>query len=176
MPAESGVLSMGEAITRSGQPKPALECLCASYRERVGFDSFTVTLLKQPIHAGHKINSGYRVYSTMPETHPVVVEVLFSSPEWADAMIVKKRTLVMDTVEEYRRYYDGWAVVQQAGLHSAVNIPVVVNDTAIGTINLMSSSESHFNPERLAAAQELHAVSALTLMLCSQFQSVLLGV
>ena len=168
--------SMGEAITRSGQPKPALECLCASYRERVGFDSFTVTLLKQPTQPGQKINSGYRVYSTMLETHPVGVEVLFSSTDWADAMIVKKRNLIMDTVEEYRRYSDAWSVLQQAGLHSAVNIPVVVNDTAIGTVNLMSSSESYFNAERLAAAQELHAVSALTLMLCSQFQSVLPGV
>jgi hypothetical protein len=33
----------------------------------------------------------------------------------------------------------------------------------------MSSAESYFNAERLAAAQELQAVSALTLMLCSQF-------
>lgn len=167
---------MGAAITRSGQPKPALECLCASYQERVGFDSFTVTLLKQPIQAGQKINSGYRVYSTMPVTHPVVVKVLFSSTEWADAMIVKKRTLVMDTVEQYRRYYDTWAVLEQAGLRSAVNMPVVVNDTTIGTINLMSSAESYFNPERLAAAKELRAVSALTLMSCSQFQSELTGV
>jgi transcriptional regulator with GAF, ATPase, and Fis domain len=162
--------SMSAAITRPGQPKPALECLCASYRHSVGFDSFTVTLLKQPLQAGEKINSGYRVYSTMLETHPVGVEVLFSSAEWADAMIVKKRNLVMDTVEEYRKYYDGWAVLQQAGLHSAANIPVVVNDTAIGTINLMSNAESYFNAERLAAAQELQAVSALTLMLCSQFR------
>jgi transcriptional regulator with GAF, ATPase, and Fis domain len=98
------------------------------------------------------------------------VEVLFSSAGWVDAMIVKKRNLVMDTVEEYRKYYDGWAALQQAGLHSAANIPVVVNDTAIGTINLMSNAASYFNAERLAAAQELQAVSALTLMLCSQFR------
>jgi hypothetical protein len=175
MPSGKSLLSMGEAITRSGQPKPALESLCASYEEIVGFDLFTVTLLKQPIEAGQRIESGYRVYSTMMETHPAVVEVPFGNTEWVDAMIVKRRNLVLDTVEEYRRYYDAWAVLQQAGLLSGVNIPIIVNDAAIGTVNLMSISEGFFNAERLASAKQLNVMSALTLMLCSQFQSVLLG-
>jgi transcriptional regulator with GAF, ATPase, and Fis domain len=173
MPSEKNLLMMGKAVTRSGQPKPALECLCGAYEEIVGFDLFTVTLLGQPTEAAQTIKSGYRVYSTMMETHPAVVEVPFDNAEWADAMIVKKHNLVMNTVEQYRRYYDAWALLQRAGLHSAVNIPVVVNDTAIGTINMMSRFESYFNAERLAATEQLHAVSALTLMLCREFQSVL---
>ena len=164
--------SMDDAISRSGQPKPALECLCASYQAIVGCDLFTATLLKQPTRTGQAIMSGYRMYSTMLKTHPAVVEVSFRNPEWVDTMTVKKHTLVMDTVEQYRRYYDTWAVLRQAGLLSAVNIPIVVNDAAIGTINLMSRTESYFSAERLAAAKQLHAVSALTMMLCRQFQSV----
>jgi hypothetical protein len=39
----------------------------------------------------------------------------------------------------------------------------------------MSISEGFFNAERLASAKQLNVMSALTLMLCSQFQSVLLG-
>jgi hypothetical protein len=175
MSSETSFLNMDEAIARSGQPKPALESLCASYEQTVGFDLFTVTLIKQPTEAGRRIESGYRVYSTRVETHPAVVEVPFGNSEWVEAMTVKKRILVLDTVEQYRRHYDAWAVLQQAGLLSGVNIPIVVNDAAIGTVNLMSVSEGFFNAERLASAKRLHAVSALTLMLCSQFKSVLLG-
>jgi transcriptional regulator with GAF, ATPase, and Fis domain len=170
MPPENFALSMGEAISRSGQPKPALECLCASYQAIVGCDLFTATLLKQPSRAGQTITSGYRMYSTMLKSHPAVAQVSFENTEWVDAMIVKKHILVMDTVEQYRRYYEAWAVLQQAGLLSAVNIPIVVNDAVIGTINLMSRTESYFSAERLAAAKQLYAVSALTVMLCSQFQ------
>jgi hypothetical protein len=148
MPSGKSLLSMGEAITRSGQPKPALESLCASYEEIVGFDLFTVTLLKQPIEAGQRIESGYRVYSTMMETHPAVVEVPFGNTEWVDAMIVKRRNLVLDTVEEYRRYYDAWGVLQQAGLLSGVNIPIIVNDAAIGTVNRLPRASSMPNASR----------------------------
>jgi GAF domain-containing protein len=167
---ENGALGMDEAISRSGQPKPALECLCASYQAVVGCDLFTVTLLKQPIRAGQAIESGYRMYSTMPCTHPAVAEVPFGSAEWVDAMTVKKHILVMDTVAQYRRYYDAWAELQRAGLLAALNIPIVVNDAAIGTINLMSKTECYFTAERLAAAKSLYAASALTLMLCGRCQ------
>jgi len=57
MPSGKSLLSMGEAITRSGQPKPAPESLCASYEEIVGFDLFTVTLFRQPNQAGQRIES-----------------------------------------------------------------------------------------------------------------------
>lgn len=170
MPSESLALSMSEAVARSGQPGPALECLCASYQEIVGCDLFTVTLLKQPSRADQTITSGYRMYSTMLKMHPAVVEVHFGSKEWIDAMIVKKKIMVMDTVVQYQRYYEAWAVLEQAGLLSAVNIPIVVNDTAIGTINLMSRIESYFSAERLAAAKRLQAFSALTMLLCGRFQ------
>jgi hypothetical protein len=178
VPSEKSALTMDDAVARSGQPKPALECLCASYQATVGCDLFTATLLKRPMQAGRAIKSGYRMYSTMMETHPAVVEVPFGNTEWVDAMIVKKHILVMDTVEQYRRYYDACDVLQRAGLHSAVNIPVVVNDAAIGTINLMSRSESYFTGERLAAAKQLHAFSALTMMLCqsiSGFPDTVMG-
>lgn len=64
-------------------------------------------------------------------------------------MTVKKHILVMDAVEQYRRYYDTWAVLQQAGLLSAVNVPIVVNDAAIGIINLMSIQVSLAMPLQL---------------------------
>jgi hypothetical protein len=142
MSSETDHLQIVQAVARSGQPAPALECLCALFRQAVGFDLFTVTLMKQPTDAGGSIVSGYRMYSTIPDAFPAVVEVPFGSKEWTHAMVVEKQILVMDTVEDYRRYYEGWASLKKAGYRSAANLPVVFNGAALGTINLTSKKEA----------------------------------
>jgi GAF domain-containing protein len=176
MSSETDHLQIVQAVARSGQPAPALECLCALFRQAVGFDLFTVTLMKQPTDAGGSIVSGYRMYSTIPDAFPAVVEVPFGSKEWTHAMVVEKQILVMDTVEDYRRYYEGWASLKKAGYRSAANLPVVFNGAALGTINLTSKKEAYFTAERLNAAGQIQALSALVMLACSQSQRPMAGI
>jgi GAF domain-containing protein len=164
---------MVQAVAKSGQPTPALHWLCAAYWIAVGFDLFTVTLMKPPRHPGGTVASGYRVYSTSPETFAAVVEVPFGSKEWINAMIVDKRKLVMDTVDDYRIYYEGWASLQEAGFQSAANLPVIINDATVGTINLLSRTPAFFTAERIEAAERLQMLAALTLLICERHRTSL---
>lgn len=169
MPSQTCQLDMVQALGRSGQPTPTLDWLCAVFRDTVGFDLFTVTLMKQPAVAGGSIVSGYRMYSTLPRVFPAVTEVPFGSKQWTQAMLVDKRDLVMNTVDEYSRYYEGWASLKRAGYQSAANFPVVVNGETLGSINLTSKTQGLFTAERLAAASVLKMSSALTMLICARY-------
>ena len=149
---------MIEAIAKPGQPAPTFQAIEALVAERIGVKLFTIMTLDRAAGLAR------RHYSNMPEAYPPSGAKPMEPNAWAARVIEGQQMFVANTIEEIAAVFGDHELIQSLGCESCLNIPLVVNGQAIGTLNCLHEA-GHYTPERVAAAESLKEPGALAILL-----------
>lgn len=147
-------LALALADPQSDASLAALERLVQA---RVGARLFTVMAFDQATGLSR------RVWTNAPAVYPVGGEKPLPDNRWTDIVIRERQDWTANTRAEVAELLFDHETIAALGCGSALNMPVVVGDQVLGTVNLLDA-EHHFTPQRLAAAQTLRLPAAAVLM------------
>ena len=135
----------------------ALAALDALVQHRVGARLFTV----MAFDAATGISR--RIWTNAPEVYPVGGEKPLPQNDWTRQVIEQRRAWVANSPAEVAEMLFDHATIAALGCGAALNLPIVVADQVIGTLNLLDAA-GHFTPARLAAADTLRLPGAAVLL------------
>lgn len=138
-------------------PQAALSALDALVQARVGARLFTV----MAFDAATGISR--RLWTNAPDVYPIGGEKPLPENGWTRHVILERRPWVANTPQEVAAMLFDHATIAALGCGAALNLPIVVADQVIGTLNLLNAA-GHFTPERLAAAETLRLPGAAVLL------------
>jgi hypothetical protein len=130
------------------QPHAIFAALEAATTDDVGTLLFTATT-----HDTGTMRS-IRVYSGNPAAYPVGGWKPLRPGPWFATLIEGRRPFTAMTIEEIAVVFPDFELIRSLGCESALNLPVVVDDRVIGTINLLHE-KGYYTPARVAAAVDL---------------------
>lgn len=138
-------------------PAAALGALEALVQRDVGAKLFTVSV-QHPV-----TGMARRAWTNAPEVYPVGGEKPLPENRWTEIVVRQRRTWVANTPQEVAELLFDHETIASLGCGAAVNLPVVVADRVLGTINLLDVP-GHFTPERLAALDGLRLAAVAVLL------------
>lgn len=139
-------------------PQACYDLLAQVVRDTVGARLITV------MEADIKANTGRRAYSSDPLSYPVSgTKPLPEGGDWVDTVVGQNACYVMNTLTEIAQLFPDHELINALGCQSCVNMPITVEGTYAGTLNLLHEA-GYYTPERVAridAALRLPAAQAL---------------
>jgi hypothetical protein len=155
------VAAVSEARTSASGWK-ALEDLAQSI---VGHKLFTVMTVDMAAGLAR------RAYSNQPAAYPVSGTKPINHDRWFDIVHAQRRTFVANSIEDIATVFPDHELIASLGCGSVVNLPVVLQDDLVATINLLDAA-GHYTPDRVAAAEaELAIPARLCCALAQRFDS-----
>jgi hypothetical protein len=148
---ESGfvrALASGEA-----QPATAFAALHALAAEVVGARLFTLMTFDA------RSGEGQRVYSNMPDAYPVLGTKPVESSVWTETVLNRHEVFVANDIGAIAEVFSDFALIRSLGCESAMNIPIVVSGSVIGTLNCLDVA-GHYTPDRVRASESLKLAGA----------------
>jgi hypothetical protein len=136
------------ALAAASEGEAGWLALQALAQEIVGARLFTVTAVD--MEAG----LARRLYTNMHKAYPVSGTKPIEPSPWFDHVIGNRRLFVMNTYEEIAEHFFDHELIRSLGCGSCVNMPVILRDSVVGTVNLLDV-EHHFTPERVALVERL---------------------
>jgi hypothetical protein len=95
-----------------------------------------------------------RLYTNMPDAYPVSGTKPISVTPWFEQVVLDKKMFVMNTIGEISQHFFDHGLIASLGCGSCVNLPVLVQERALGTMNMLNP-EGYFTPEKLALVEHL---------------------
>ncbi|TQF82769.1 GAF domain-containing protein [Elioraea sp. Yellowstone] len=125
------LLAVAQAVRREGQPRATFAALQAGMGAAIGQILFTVLL--------HHADSGEseRVWTSHPTQYPVGGRKPLNPTPWTRQVLRDLRAYVGHTAEDIRAVFADHALIASLGCESVLNVPVVWNGRALGTLNLL---------------------------------------
>lgn len=136
------------AVAATGQPHALFAALAAVAAEAMGCVLFTA--MRFDAAAGEV----ERLYSTNPDAYPVGGRKAKRDTPWATQVLSECRVFVGSGDAAIRGAFDDHEKILALGLHSIINVPVVVAGTCVGTVNFLMSRDA-VDPADVALAGEL---------------------
>lgn len=146
------------AIAADGTSDAAFDALCALTKEIVGVKLFTV------MTRDGKLGHAQRIYSNMPDAYPVSGTKPANETDWSRQVIVERRTFVANDIEAIADVFYDHELIKSLGCESVINVPIIVGDDVLGTINCLHEA-GFYTPERVEAAEALKLPGALCMLL-----------
>ena len=122
----------------------------------VGHKLFTVMTVDMTVGLAR------RSFSDHPMEYPVSGTKPIKRDAWFDIVHLERRSFVANTIADIAQVFPDFRLIASLGCGSVINLPVIVGNELVATINLLHE-ENFYTPERVAAA-ELNL--ALPAMLC----------
>ena len=144
--------------SREGQPATAFEALCVLTDQIVGVKLFTIMT-----HDPADRVAG-RVFSNMPDAYPVSGTKPANETDWSRQVIDEKKTFVANDIEGIKAVFDDHELILSLGCESVINIPIIVGDEVIGTINCLHEA-GFYTPDKVKAAEALKLPGLACLLL-----------
>lgn len=96
-----------------------------------------------------------RLYSSDPVSYPPGGSKQKRGMPWGEHVLLNRRVYVGEGIDAIRASFDDHAAILGLGLQSVINVPVVVGDVCLGTVNFLMKEtrilDSHVSFARLAA-------------------------
>lgn len=96
-----------------------------------------------------------RLYSSDPVSYPPGGSKQKRGMPWGEHVLVQRRIYVGEGADAIRASFDDHTAILGLGLQSVINVPVVVGDVCLGTVNFLMREpriqDAHVNFARLAA-------------------------
>ncbi len=146
-----------KALASPDQPRAVFAAAEAVTAARIGVRLFTATVVE---NAAGDVR---RIYSNHPFAYPVSGRKPGSPGAWADHVMVARRHFVANSIEAIAEVFPDHEQIAALGCGSVLNIPVVVADAVLGTINLLDVP-GHYTPARVEAALALRGMYALAVL------------
>jgi GAF domain-containing protein len=151
MPGTEVAKAMAEldrAIANVKTAQPIWAALQELAQSVVGARLFTV------MHVDFEKGVAGRVHTSDPVSYAVSGTKPINRTYWFDVVHVERRPFVANTIEEIAKVFPDHETIRSLGCGSVVNLPVVIADELVGTVNLLHE-EQYYTPERVAAARTL---------------------
>jgi hypothetical protein len=103
-----------------------------------------------------------RVYSNHPSQYPVTGTKPIHRDSWFEIVHGQRRSFVANTITDIAKVFLDYELIQSLGCASVINLPVVLQDELVATINLLHG-EGHYSPQRVA---ELEVALSLPAKMC----------
>lgn len=149
-----------KALAAENQPEATFKALERLVDETIGVKLFTL------MEIDRERNVARRNYTNMPEAYPTSGEKPRMDNRWSDHVEARQQTFVANTIEEIAGVFPDYELIQSLGCESCLNLPIVVNNEVIGTLNCLNNA-GHYTPERVAAAESLKLAGALAFLLAA---------
>ena len=87
-----------------------------------------------------------RSYSNMPADYPTsgTKPLKGNTGDWYETVMVQRRTFVANTIEDIAKVFPDHALIASLGCGSVVNLPIVLEDRLVATINLTGAMPLNF--------------------------------
>lgn len=126
-------------------PYAALQVFC---KQVIGAKLFTV--METDISAG----LAHRAYSSDPKNYATSGKKPIPQNEWFDLVHVQRKPFVANTIAEISNVFPDHELIWSLGCGSVVNLPIIVDDEFVGTVNLLHE-EHYYTPERVELIVEI---------------------
>ncbi len=100
-----------------------------------------------------------RAFSSHPHDYPVSGTKPIHRDAWFDVVHGEKRSFVANTIADIAQVFPDHALIASLGCGSVLNLPVVVGNELVATINMLAGPH-HFTPQRVAEAEAQLAIPA----------------
>lgn len=149
------------ALSKADTSDAAFDALLALTRATVGVKLFTF----MRVDMAREI--ACRSYTSHPVAYPVSGTKPITYDTWFDHVHGLKKTFVANTLKDIAHVFPDYELIGELGCASVINLPVVLEDTLVGTVNLLHE-ELYYTPERVALAEALLPLPAKTAYLMSR--------
>jgi GAF domain-containing protein len=140
------VASLLALLSEGGQPAAIYRAVEAASQQSVGHGLFTLLIVDGTDVA--------RVYSSRPEQYPVSGRKTMGPTPWGDLVLKRMTPWVGRDKAAIRWAFSDHALIESMGLGSVINLPIVYDGHAIGTMNLLAP-EQHYHDAHLALVAPL---------------------
>ncbi|MEJ6746384.1 MAG: GAF domain-containing protein [Yoonia sp.] len=147
-----------KAIASTDQPMATFKALEALVDKTIGVKLFTL------MEVDNVRGVARRNYSNMPDAYATSGEKPIQDNSWTEQVQGRHETFVANSIEEIAAVFPDHELIQSLGCESCMNLPIVVNERVIGTLNCLHDA-GHFTPERVGAAESLKQAGALAFLL-----------
>lgn len=137
---------LATTLAAPGQPLALFGKMEALCKAMVGHELFTLLY-----RDGAEVA---RVYSSRPKEYPVSGRKLMGPTPWGDLVLTNRQPFLGRDKDAIRWAFFDHALIIGMGLGSVINIPVLYDGQAIGTLNLLAP-EYHYQQEHVAAVAGL---------------------
>ncbi|GAB5505591.1 MAG: GAF domain-containing protein [Rhizobiaceae bacterium] len=149
----------GAALEAGGsQPTTVFDALNALTDAIVGVRLFTLMTFNAVT------GEARRIYSNMPDAYPVFGTKPVNETHWTKVVLDRRETFVANNIDEISQVFDDYELIRSLGCESAINVPVVVDGSVIGTINCLHEA-GFYTPERVEASHRLKLPGAAAFLL-----------
>lgn len=93
-----------------------------------------------------------RLYSSDPKSYPPGGSKEKKGMPWGQHVLLERKVYVGEGEAAIRQSFDDHAAIASLGLKSVINVPVVMGDVCLGTLNLLMPAE-HVSPAMVASAR-----------------------
>jgi hypothetical protein len=123
--------AVARALAAADQPASAFAALDRAMDAAIGHKLFTVLRF----HADS--GESERVYTNQPESYPVGGRKALNPTFWAGHVIFGRKPYIGYDAADIRSVFFDHELIASLGCDSVLNVPVVWNDTMLGTINIL---------------------------------------
>lgn len=135
------VLAGGDRPALYGAVDQALQAL-------VGHKLFTLLMV---LPGGKEVQ---RFWSTDTDAYPLSGRKPMGDTPWGDLVIRRKKPFLGRNMDDIRWAFFDHELIAGLGLGSAINVPIIAQQTLLGTIALLDV-EGHYDEEKLALAMRM---------------------
>lgn len=154
------------AIAAPDQPAAAFRAVCDMAAEIVGVKLFTMLTIDQT--AGLLRRS----FSNMPDAYPAGGTKKMADTRITDLMLNERMPVLSDGADAVRESFYDHELIFSLGCESCLNVPVVVADEVIGSVNMLHAA-GHYTQERITAASALIVPAATAFLIERQWGGAL---
>lgn len=150
--------SFMDAVSRQDQPLATYKAMESLVKEVIGVKLFTLMEIDDDKGVAR------RTYTNMPEAYPLSGEKPIEDNFWTDQVKKHHKTFVANSIEEIAHVFGDYELIQSLGCESCLNVPIVINGQAVGTLNCLHEA-GYYTPERIAASEQLKQPGAIAFLL-----------
>ena len=122
-------------------------------------DTWAKPVLKQALFTVNRFDAEniavVRLHSSDPVSYPPGGSKQKRGMPWGEHVLLNRQIYVGEGSDAIRESFDDHAAILGLGLQSVINVPVVLNDVCLGTVNFLMQEaridDAHVNFARLAA-------------------------
>ena len=141
---ETALTDLSRAWESPGQPEATFVAAGNAFQGLVGYRLYTIT------HALPGSAEVERVHSTDTAAYPVGGRKPITPNAFRDRLFGEKRPFLGQRPEDFAPYFPDTPFIVSLGLGAVINLPIIFDDKALGSVNLLDRegayNEGHLEP------------------------------
>jgi hypothetical protein len=150
---KTALATFDKAISAAKTADQAFGGLQALTEAVVGVKLFTVMKVDMAADVSR------RAFTSDPASYPTSGTKKINRTFWFDIVHKERRFFIANTLDDISKVFPDYELIGSLGCGSVINMPVIIGNELIGTVNLLHA-EQYYTPERVALVAEYLSVPA----------------